>query len=557
MRPLLCAGLVVVGAGAIFGQSPNALKFEIAGVQPSAKQPNTFMRVAPARNGRYEIKNATMLDLIRTAYGFNPDNIIGGPNWLELDRFDVVAKVPQGADAEASKAMLQALLAERFKLVASEETKPLPTWVLGAGKQPHMKEADGSGQSGCKMPESSGAPVEGGLRLFSSGPDGKATQINLGPGGAIQYNCRNMTMAAFAAELRGMLGAQVGPDPVRDETGLKGMWNFELKYSLGLFGLVNQNAEQIRLPDAIDKQLGLKLEQRQMPKAVVVVTSVNRTPTPNPPGLAEALPTPPAPKEFEVADVKLAPPPEPGLPGLIGFQTQPGGRFTCRGCPLRFFIQRAFNTNNNEMLAGIPAGADSVRVEITAKAPTEALTGPGVDPDVMAPMLRSLLADRFKMTYHQEERQVTAYSLTSVKPKMKKADPESRIFCKRGQAPAGSPPGSQAITCQNATMAFLAEQLLQFNPQLNWPVLDATGIEGGWDFMLTFGNLQVGFLNGPGRGGGDGPQAGAALPGASDPGGGYTLFEAIEKQLGLKLKADKRPAQVTVIDHLELKPTEN
>jgi uncharacterized protein (TIGR03435 family) len=57
-------------------------------------------------------------------------------------------------------------------------------------------------------------------------------------------------------------------------------------------------------------------------------------------------------------------------------------------------------------------------------------------------MMRALLVDRFKMTYHTEERPVTAYSLVSAKPKMKKADPASRTHCKYGDAPAGAAPGS-------------------------------------------------------------------------------------------------------------------
>jgi uncharacterized protein (TIGR03435 family) len=57
---------------------------------------------------------------------------------------------------------------------------------------------------------------------------------------------------------------------------------------------------------------------------------------------------------------------------------------------------------------------------------------------MMAPLLRGLLADRFKMTYHQEERQVTAHTLTAAKPKMKKADPASRIFRRRAQPPPGA-----------------------------------------------------------------------------------------------------------------------
>lgn len=174
--------------------------------------------------------------------------------------------------------------------------------------------------------------------------------------------------------------------------------------------------------------------------------------------------------------------------------------------------------------------------------------------DALAPMLRALLVDRFKMTYHSEERPMTAYSLVAAKPKMKKADPASRIFCKTGPAPAGAPPGSLTTTCQNATMALFAERLRNLYPGLNWPVLDATGIEGGWDFTLTFSRLPPN-MNGPGRGGDAGPPDG--LPLASDPGGGYTIFEAIDKQLGLKLESQKRPMPVIVIDHLEQKPTDN
>jgi uncharacterized protein (TIGR03435 family) len=90
---------------------------------------------------------------------------------------------------------------------------------------------------------------------------------------------------------------------------------------------------------------------------------------------------------------------------------------------------------------------------------------------------------------------------------------------------------------------------------LKWPVVDATGIEGGWDFTLTWSNLPPGLLTGPRQVADAGP-AGAAVPGASDPGGGLTTFEAVKK-LGLKLKAEKRAEQMTVIHHIEQKPTDN
>jgi len=559
MQLFICAGALTLLAATAFGQSANAPKFDVADVHVSAKVSNTVMRTTPPRNGRYEFKNATMLDLVRTAYGFNPDTILGGPNWLELDRFDVIAKAAAGADADAQKAMLQSLLEDRFKLVARKETKPVPTWVLGPGKQPRLKEADGSGQTGCQIPDtSSGAPAEGVVRLFRMEPDGKQTQINLAPGGVVQYSCRNMTMTAFAAELRRMLGVQVGQEPVIDDTGLKGAWNFDVKWSIGLIGLPNQG-EQIPVADAIEKQLGLKFEQRPIPKQVFVIESVSRTPTPNLANIADVLPTPPVPKEFEVADVKLAAAPSPSQPPFLSMQMQPGGRFTCRGCPMRLLLSRAFNSNNNDLLAGVPASVDSVRVDVIAKTSSDAPTGPVgpvIDPDVVAPLLRNLLVTRFKMTYHEEERPFTAYTLIADKPKLKKADPDSRIFCRRGQAAPGSPPGSQKLTCQNATMTFFVEQLLTGFPGLNWPVLNATGLDGGWDFTLTYSALPPALLNAAGRGGPAGGDTGA-LPSASDPSGGYTIFEAIEKELGLRLKAEKRNEKVIVIDHLDTTPTEN
>ncbi len=548
------SGLILVIAGLVFGQSADSPKFEAADVHSSPRRTNAFLRSTPSRNGRYEIRNATMLDLIRMAYGFTAETISGGPNWLELDRFDVIAKLPAGADTDQQKAMMQSLLAERFALAVRKDTKPIATWVLAAGKQPRLKEADGSGDTGCKA-QGSGAPAEGGGRLFMNNPDGTSTTINLGADGTIQYTCRNVTMAAFAAGLRTMLGVQVGSEPVADQTGLKGTWNFDVRWSFAILAALHPG-ERISVADAIDKQLGLRLEQKPVAKQVLIVESVNRMPTPNPPGVAEALPTPPMPKEFDVADVKLSAP-VTGFPpgGRIRNQMLPGGRFVCENFPLRVLISQAFNNRgNNDQLVGVPAGIDSVRVDITAKVPPEFPAGPGIDMDSLAPLLRSLLVERFNMKYHEEERQVTAYSLVAVKPKMKKADPNSRIFCRRGQPAAGSPPGSQTLVCQNATMALLAEQLLQMYPGLNWPVLDTTGIEGGWDFSLTFSTLPTALLNGGGRGGGGGPLDSVPAP---DPGGGYTIFEAIDSQLGLKLKAGKRPEQVMVIDHLDTKPTDN
>jgi uncharacterized protein (TIGR03435 family) len=104
-------------------------------------------------------------------------------------------------------------------------------------------------------------------------------------------------------------------------------------------------------------------------------------------------------------------------------------------------------------------------------------------------------------------------------------------------------------------MAQFVDRLRTAGPELNLGVLDATGIERGWDFSLTY-NINFGMPMMMARGGGDVVSAGGG-PAAPDPSGGLSIFEAVEKQLGLKLEKQKRTMPVIVIDHLEQKPTEN
>ena len=112
------------------------------------------------------------------------------------------------------------------------------------------------------------------------------------------------------------------------------------------------------------------------------------------------------------------------------------------------------------------------------------------------------------------------------------------------------------------TMAQFAQLLPGIAPgYLRTKVVDATGLDGGWDFTFSFspaGAMQMG--GGRGGDGGGSPAAGspaAATPEASEPSGGLSLFDAMAKQLGLKLEMQKRPLAVVVIDHVERKPVDN
>src|SRR5690242_1886631 len=132
------AGAFVVaalGAASLFAQQ----KFEAADVQVSPKAPGQqFARILRPAHGRYEVHGATIIDLIRMGWGTDSDRIVGGPSWVEMDRFDIVAKMPDEADSAAGNEMLKTLLADRFKLVTHEDKQPMPGYALMAGKKPSM-----------------------------------------------------------------------------------------------------------------------------------------------------------------------------------------------------------------------------------------------------------------------------------------------------------------------------------------------------------------------------------------------------------------------------------
>jgi uncharacterized protein (TIGR03435 family) len=550
-RTLVCMGCAVLLTAAAFGQSSEpAPKFELADVHTSPPARNDGLRTS-LRNGQYQFRQATMVDLVRIAYGVDAERVLEGPGWLEYDRFDVIAKGPARASTQTQRAMLQALLADRFKLVVRKDTRPMPAYLLTVGKRPALKKAAGTGEAGCKLDLPGPGQGDGGPPTFT-------------------YTCRNMTMARLAAGMNSMIAMQryLSDAPVLDKTGLDGAWDFDFRYTppAGMGG----TTEVFSIFQAMEK-LGLKLEPGKVPMPVIVVESANRKPGANAPGVAEGLRGDTPPTEFEVADVK------PSAPDSDDFRFEflPGGRVRINGMPLRNLILQAWDLRP-DMLAGAPKWLDESRFDIVAKAPSGAESvdlapiahvgpddagRPRVDFETLQAMIQNLLKDRFKLAMHEEERPIDAFTLVAVKPKMKQADPASRTKFTAGptQNTRNQPPGTRTVMVQNMTMAQFATQLQRIAPgYIRTPVLDATGLEGSYDFTLVFAPFGAA-RGGGGRGGKrGGPDAGPPAAGeSSDPTGAMTLPEAIEKTLGLKLEQQKRPVPVWVIDHVERMPTAN
>ncbi len=524
----LCALLT---AGAAF---PAA--FEAADVHVSAKSQNAYMTTL-FRGGRYELRKATMLDLIRIAYGVDPYKIIGGPGWLELDRFDVIAKAPANSTQDALHDMLKDLLADRFKLAVHNDTKPIPTFFLTVGK---------GGKK--NMKESADTDAPGGCQFLATTPEpGTISSDNL--------TCKNATMQRFIDELRYPASPYLGVGPVIEKTGLEGHWDFSIRWTRRAL-LAQAGSDGLTIFDAVDKQLGLKLESQNAPTPVIVVDHVNEKPSENPANVTQRLPAvPAAPKEFEVADIK---PTRLGQGGES--RIEPNGRVELRGITLQNLITLGWNVDP-DMLVGAPKWLNTDRFDVLAKAPVETFTPSAgnpkevdfeqVDFETIEAMMRALLAERFKLAVHNDVQPVSVYALLAPKreTKMKKADEMNRASCKYSpELLTAGTPLTNIYSCQNTTMAEMAEKLRGWAPAyFDRPVVDLTGIEERFDFSL--GWTGKGRLTGPARGGDTGQP--------SDPTGGITVFEAVERQLGLKLEAQKHPMPVLVIDHVEQKPTDN
>jgi uncharacterized protein (TIGR03435 family) len=283
----------------LFAQNVAAqnLKFEVASVKPN-KSGNVADSITTT-GCRFVATNLTLKGLINIAYRppngqLRRDEVIGGPAWIDTDRFDVQAKP---ADALPSlrqsdlQAMLQSLLEERFQLKLHREMREIAVYNLVIGKDPpkiklseDQTQPDASRVS-CTRP----AAISGDLGRVTPEPLQRGMVKMTGV--SVNAGAITMSIGANSAPLpdfTNLLKAYAGR-PVLDKTNLKGLYDFNLRFSLensgsrsGDPGAVGQQvvrggdpSGETLLP-AIQRQLGLKLESAKEPVQVLVIDSVQR-----------------------------------------------------------------------------------------------------------------------------------------------------------------------------------------------------------------------------------------------------------------------------------------
>lgn len=295
---------------------PQGLSFEVATIKTAEPLTPATMASALASGklrmglsvtgSRVEIGYVSLADMIPIAFRVKPHQV-SGPEWMRSQRFDIIAKVPEGTNKDQVPEMLQTFLEERFHLKIHREQREHSVYALVVGKDgPKFKESTPEDEA--VPPENPNAltlgaggsqvrinPGRGGATVVM--PEGGTTKVSMGPEGLMRMEMSKMTMNGFAESLTAFVDR-----PVVDMTELKG--NYKLTVDLSMETLLNvARAAGVGVPafgprgapagpaDASDpgggsifasvQQLGLRLESRKAPVEFVVIDSVDKMPTEN------------------------------------------------------------------------------------------------------------------------------------------------------------------------------------------------------------------------------------------------------------------------------------
>jgi uncharacterized protein (TIGR03435 family) len=305
---LLSAGIAVLACALVFsqttafGQAAETLTFEVASVKLAAPPPADGKIFVGSRGGpgtpdpgQITWTNATLKTLLTIAYGVKPYQV-NCPAWLDTERYDIIANVPEGATKEQVNVMWRNLLKERFGMVVHHESREFEVDELVVAKGgSKLKETT----LDLNAPPPSGAP-QGPPKLNKDGipelnrPGLMMMGLN-GPTGPIS---RMMARAWTLSGLATVLGNQLNR-PVVDKTGLTGKYDFNLEYTPDLSRLpppqpglagpgpaagapgTEASEPGSNLAAAIQQQLGLRLAPGKAKLDVVVVDKADKVPTAN------------------------------------------------------------------------------------------------------------------------------------------------------------------------------------------------------------------------------------------------------------------------------------
>jgi len=268
--------IAVFAIPAAAGQAPRA--FEAASVKLNTSG-GWRREMGPAPGGRFTATNTFARDLIAFAYGVSQDSasfrIVGGPKWIDEDRFNIVATVTGPWTLPQMREMARTLLGDRFRLAAHTETRELPTYALVVVPNQQIRlRRSAVDETACRARreaiqrrEPVPPPVPGAPPICGTGRTNPGTITTVGG-----------SMSSLATSLGQFVGR-----PVSDRTQLTGLFDFELKWTPDTIPQVPPDAPPLNIDPsgpsiftALQEQLGLKLESTRGPVDVVVIDRVER-----------------------------------------------------------------------------------------------------------------------------------------------------------------------------------------------------------------------------------------------------------------------------------------
>ena len=313
---------IFVGAAQVRAQGPAAkaapLTFDVASIKPSedinvaigaGKMPHVGMKVD---NQSVDFGYYTLAGLITYAYKVKAYQVTG-PDWMKSAHWDVAATLPEGANKDQIPEMMQALLADRFKLEIHHDTKDMPVLALEVGKNGVKMAVSPPDPPPANKPDDKDSTVvdtgNGQVRVKTTGTmgSGGSAQISGGPAGNVKMSVDNgmmhMESSKMTMEILSQQLSQFLQQPVIDKTDLKGSYVAAVDISIEDLQAVARaagfavgagpgaSANSTGVPSAGDpsggsvyasiEKLGLKLNKEKLPVEVIVVDHLEKAPTAN------------------------------------------------------------------------------------------------------------------------------------------------------------------------------------------------------------------------------------------------------------------------------------
>ena len=220
-------------------------RFEVASIKVSKSGlPGPIWGGSP---GRFVVDGVTAANLILNAYDLRPEEVIGSPAWLDIERFQVNATYPPESSTEQENAMLRSLLQDRFALKAHREQRELAKF--------HLVLANAQGRLGQQLKKST-------PKCPRAHPINPCTMRS----GLGELVMQEATIRQFAGYLENFAGGRV-----EDRSGLTGEYDLTLSWSRS-----SNDVERPSVFTALQEQLRLKLERTRGPVDVLVVDSIER-----------------------------------------------------------------------------------------------------------------------------------------------------------------------------------------------------------------------------------------------------------------------------------------